>query len=87
MRRFFGFLILGAFSAACTTVPTGPNYPDPDVENPGVLVEAQPLPTPPPAPRVQTPPPAPKEPPPEPFIEAPAPSGFSALAYLSLIHI
>ena len=67
--------------AACTTVPEGPNYPDPDVENPGAIVEAQPLPTPPPAPRVQTPPPAPTEPPPEPVIEAPAPSGFATLPY------
>ena len=72
---------MGSFAAACTTVPVGPNYPDPDVENPGVLTQAQPLPTPPPAPRVQTPPPAPTEPPPEPVIEAPAPSGFEALAF------
>lgn len=81
MRRFFGLLVMGGFATACTTVPTGPNYPDPDVENPGVLTEAQPLPTPPPAPRVQTPPPAPAEPPPEPVIEAPAPSGFATLPY------
>lgn len=81
MRRFFGLFLMGCFAAACTTVPYEPNYPDPDVENPGVLTEAQPLPTPPPAPRVQTPPPAPTEPPPEPVIEAPAPSGFAALAH------
>lgn len=81
MRRFLGLILMGSFAAACTTVPVSPNYPDPDVENPGVLTQAQPLPAPPPAPRVQTPPPAPTEPPPEPVIEAPAPSGFEALAY------
>ncbi|MEP3655710.1 MAG: MltA domain-containing protein [Litorimonas sp.] len=81
MRLFFGLMLMSSFAAACTTVPNGPNYPDPDVENPGVLTEAQPLPTPPPAPRVQTPPPAPTEPPPEPVIEAPAPSGFATLAF------
>ncbi len=83
MRRLVGLVFLGSFAAACTTVPDGPNFPDPDVENPGVLVEAQPLPAPPPAPRVQTPRPAPIEPPPEPVIEAPAPSGFAALPFWS----
>ncbi len=78
-----GVLIAAGFATACTTVPDGPSYPDPDVENPGVIVIAEPLPTPPPAPRVQTPPPAPSEPPPEPVIEAPAPSGFSTLQYWS----
>jgi len=81
MRRYLGLILLGGLSAACTTVPEGPTYPDPDVENPGVIVEAQPLPEPPPAPQVQTPPPAPSEPPPDPVIEAPAPSGFSALPF------
>ena len=87
MRRILGFLIMGSFAAACTTVPVAPNYPEPDAENTeveslGVLTQAQaqPLPAPPPAPRVQTPPPAPKEPPPEPVIEAPAQSGFEALS-------
>jgi len=81
MRRFLGLILMAGFSAACTTVPVGPNFPNPDVENPGVLTEAQPLPTPPPAPRVQTPRPAPTEPPPEPMIEAPAPSGYAALPF------
>ena len=81
MRRILGLLLMCSLAAACTTMPTEPNYPDPDVENPGVLTEAQPLPTPPPAPRVQTPPPAPTEPPPEPVIEAPEPSGFMAMSY------
>jgi len=40
---------MGSLAAACTTVPETPNFPDPDVENPGVLTDAQPLPTPPPA--------------------------------------
>jgi len=77
-------LALAILASACTTMPdddVGPTYPSPDVENPGVIVIAEPLPAPPPAPRVQTPPPAPSEPPPEPVIEAPAPSGFSALPY------
>ncbi len=81
MHRFFGFILMCALAAACTTVPEGPNYPNPDVESPGVLTEAQPLPAPPPAPRVVTPPPVPTEPPPEPVIEAPEPSGFAALPF------
>ncbi len=81
MRCILGLILMGSFAAACTTIPVPANYPDPDVENPGVLTEAQPLPTPPLAPRVQTPPPAPVEPPPEPVIEAPAPSGFAALPF------
>lgn len=81
MRKLLGFLSTAVFVTACTTVPDGPVYPDPDVENPGTIVIAEPLPTPPPAPRVQTPPPAPSEPPPEPVIEAPAPSGFAALPF------
>lgn len=85
MRRFLGFAVLALLATACTTVPEQgvgePTYPNPDVENPGVIVIAEPLPTPPPAPQVQTPPPAPSEPPPEPVIEAPAPSGLAALPY------
>lgn len=81
MRHLLGFIVMGCFATACTTIPVGPNYPDPDVENPGVLTEAQPLTTPPPAPRVQTPTPAPSEPPPEPVIEAPEPSGFASLPF------
>jgi len=80
MRWLFGFLCM-VLCAACSTVPDRPSYPDPDVENPGLIVIAQPLPAPPPAPRVQTPPPTPTEPPPEPVIEAPAPSGFAALPF------
>ncbi len=88
MRVFLCWRKLAALSAAilataCTTVPDGPSFPDPDVENPGIIVIAEPLPTPPPAPRVQTPPPAPSEPPPEPVIEAPMPSGFASLAHWS----
>ena len=67
---------------ACTTVPvaTGPGYPDPDVENPGVIIVAEPVATPPPAPIVRKPPPAPTAPPEEPVIEAPI-SGFATLPY------
>jgi len=81
MRRLFGLFVMGSFTTACTTIPVEPNYPDPDVENPGVVIEAQPLPEPPPAPRVETPTPAPTAPPPEPVIEAPEPSGFAALPH------
>jgi len=86
MRLNFKVLCTAYFAAAllttgCTTVPVSPSYPEPDVENPGLIVIAQPLPAPPPAPRVQTPPPAPSEPPPEPVLEAPAPSGFAALPF------
>lgn len=81
VRRNFTLSVLAATVTACTTVPDGPSFPDPDVENPGVIVIAEPLPTPPEAPRVQTPPPAPTEPPPEPVVEAPAPSGFAALPH------
>lgn len=81
MRRLFGFFVIGSFATACTTIPIEPNYPDPDVENPGVVIEAQPLPEPPLAPRVETPTPAPTAPPPEPVIEAPEPSGFAALPH------
>ena len=83
MRRGLGLILLGSLLTTCTTVPDGPNYPDPDVENPGVLKEAQPLSAPPPAPRVLTPIPPAEEPPIEPVIEAPAPSGFAALPYWS----
>lgn len=81
MRRLLSFAFLGSFAAACSTVPETPTAPDPVIESPDVLTEAQPLPVPPPAPSVQTPPAAPSEPPPEPVIEAPAPSGFAALPF------
>ena len=54
-------------SACATTVPlppeqeapiaTGPNFPNPDVENPGVIIIAQPIAEPQPAPEVTAPPP------------------------------
>ena len=53
--------------AACATVPvppeaeepvaTGPIFPDPDVENPGVIIIAEPKPEPEPAPAITAPPP------------------------------
>ena len=87
MRRALGFCALAALLSACETIPVGPNYPDPDVENPGLIVVAQPVATPPPAPVVSTPPPAPSEPPPEPVVEVPAVQppnqAFAALPYWS----
>lgn len=80
MRRFVGFIGLALLVSACTTVPSDPNFPDPDVENPGPIVVAEPEPTPPPAPIVQTPTPAPSEPPPEPVVEVPT-SGFEDLPF------
>lgn len=83
MRLFFGFLGIALVAAGCTTVPDAPidSSPPDVVVTPPVVIVAEPLPAPPPAPRVQTPPPAPAEPPPEPVIEAPAPSGFAALPF------
>lgn len=83
MRRVLGLLLMGSFAATCTSVPERPTYPNPDVENPGLLTEAQPLRSPPPAPRVVTPVSHTTLPPAEPVIEAPAPSGFAALPYWS----
>ncbi len=80
MRIWFGGVGLALLVSACTTIPTEPTYPDPDVENPGAIVIAEPIPTPPTAPVVQTPAPAPSEPPPEPVVEIPA-SGFEQLPF------
>lgn len=60
------FLAGLAVLQACTTVPQNPNggaqttqFPDPDAENPGVIITAQPILTPePPAPAPAPPPPA-----------------------------
>jgi membrane-bound lytic murein transglycosylase A len=70
-------LLCACFLTACATVDKGPPYfPTEDVENPGVIVVAEPLETPPPAPEI----PAPREPEPalpeeplilEPIIVAP----------------
>ena len=83
MRLFIGLCMLGSFAAGCSTLPDAPlPPPEPIVENQTVpQVPAQPLPEPPPAPRVQMPPPAPTEPPPAPVIEAPEPSEFAALPF------
>ena len=82
MRRFVGLLLLGSFTAGCSTLPDAPiPSEEPIAENETPSVQAQPLPEPPPAPRVQTPPPAPVEPPPAPVIEAPEPTGFAALPF------
>lgn len=80
MRIWLCGLGLAFLMSACTTVPTGPNFPNPDVENPGAIVIAEPVAAPPPAPVVQTPAPAPAEPPAEPVVEIPA-SGFEVLPF------
>lgn len=66
---FRGLLIAGAMLSlcACATVPvppeaeepvtTGPLYPNPDVENPGVIILAEPMPEPDSAPEITAPPP------------------------------
>jgi len=80
MRIWLCGLGLTLMLSACTTLPTGPNFPDPDVENPGAIVIAEPVAAPPPAPVVQTPPPAPVEPPAEPVVEIPT-TGFEVLPF------
>ena len=65
------FAALWALGACTTTQGPRTHYPDPDVENPGVIVIAQPVLTPEPAPPPPAPPAAPSEPPEEPLVEAP----------------
>jgi len=88
MFRFLGLTCFAISAAACTTVPDGPATPGqtdrrveviPESDPQVIATAARPLPTPPPAPRVETPPPVATEPPPSPVIEAPALSGFAAL--------
>ena len=83
MRLLIGLFMLSSFAAGCSTLPDAPIAPEaPIAENETASpVQAQPLPEPPPAPRVQTPPPAPTEPPHAPVIEAPEPSEFAALPF------
>ncbi len=65
-------LLCGLLLSACATVEEGPPYfPTDDVENPGVIVIAEPLETPPPAPDIPAPHAPEPEPPEEPLIEAP----------------
>jgi len=75
MFRWLGMIGLALAVTACTTVsdpgPTSPTYPDPDVENPGVIVIAQPAPTPPPAPEIPAPPLPVPEPPEVEIYESP----------------
>ena len=74
MLRWLGILWLVLFLSACVTtsppapnpqdpIVTGPVYPDPDVENPGVIIIAEPVLTPPPAPEIPAPPPPQPKPP------------------------
>ena len=81
MRRLLALILLGSLLTACATIPVPPADPEPVAENETPSTQAQPLPEPPAAPRVQTPPPAPVEPPPDPVIEAPAPSEFAGLPF------
>ena len=79
MRALLAGGTCAALLSACVTAPApdpddglgGVRYPDPAVENPGVIVIAQPQLTPPPAPPVTAPPPAPSEPPPDVTVEQP----------------
>lgn len=67
LRRLLVAGLFAALSACATTVPvppepespivTGPTFPNPDVENPGVIIVAEPAPEPEPAPEVTAPPP------------------------------
>jgi len=80
LRWFFTAGLITALSA-CTTVPkppkseepvaTGPSFPNPDVENPGVIIIAEPRPEPKPAPEVTAPPPPTTQPPEVEIIETP----------------
>jgi len=68
-----GVIFIGL--TACATMPktdqTGKNFPDPDVENPGVIVLAEPILTPAPAAPIPAPPPPAPEPPEQPVYELP----------------
>ena len=80
LRWFFTAGLITALSA-CTTVPkppkpeqpvvTGPSFPSPDVENPGVIIIAEPRPEPKPAPEVTAPPPPTPQPPEVEIFETP----------------
>ena len=81
MRRLLALILLGSLMTACATISVPPAESEPVAQNETPPTQAQPLPEPPAAPRVQTPPPAPVEPPPDPVIEAPAPSEFAGLPF------
>ncbi len=72
-RYFAGFFLI--VLSACTTLPqtspTGPNFPSPDVENPGVIIIAEPILTPKAADPIPAPPPPETEPPAVPVYELP----------------
>ena len=67
LRALIITAVIAGLSACATTVPlppqpeqpvaTGPTFPNPDVENPGVIIIAEPTPEPEPAPEVTAPPP------------------------------
>jgi membrane-bound lytic murein transglycosylase A len=80
LRWIFTAGLITALSA-CTTVPkppqteqpiaTAPSFPNPDVENPGVIIIAEPRPEPKPAPEVTAPPPPTTQPPEVEIFETP----------------
>ena len=75
--KLVALIIVAGLSACATTPPTssetpGTQYPDPDVENPGVIVIAEPSITPPPPPAIPAPPPPPTEGPTEMVYETPS---------------
>jgi len=81
-RCFVTVFLFGAVLnlAACTTVPkidppntgqSGTNFPNPDVENPGVIIEAEPILTPKAVTEIPAPPPPAEEPPEVPVYELP----------------
>lgn len=67
LRHLILMVAVAALSACATTVPlppgpqepvaTGPSFPSPDVENPGVIIIAEPMPQPEAPPAVTAPPP------------------------------
>ena len=80
LRWIFTAGLITALSA-CTTVPkppkpeqpvaTAPSFPNPDIENPGVIIIAEPRPEPKPAPEVTAPPPPTTQPPEVEIFETP----------------
>ncbi len=71
LKPFIGFVCALVLSACATTNEQPPYFPTEDVENPGVIVIAEPLETPPPAPEIPAPRTPDPDPPEEPLIEAP----------------
>lgn len=79
MLRIFVLCLFGLGLTACATTPKEPvknpdistHFPDPDVENPGVIIIAEPRPDPEPAPEILAPPPPSYDPPEIEMLETP----------------